>query len=422
MNFRLTPLALVLAAGCAPQNASIVEGSYTMFMSNSTTQVFIEDRIRVDNFEDKWVIDCLGRDERAEGAIDNCRDSGGVNVPVEGADRGIAHETWIERDVFTAVHEPLDPWRGEAIMTSEDDLQLTFHHRLPNGDFRFAVVVDPAFQPRTCVEDESGNLSNEPIDGDWVAEYTKSMTQGNYDGGESLWTGRSNEGTLFLLNATTFQFNPDSTDNIWVLPFYMEAGYAAARWGPESMSYQGARWAQPSAYTAYADGDRNGPPTSSVFYERFDPNQFQGEFEPKLRADPDFKALYEKIEKTARETQEDISALYAPGIEVPDYTPAVPSEAWRRPDGTDAGFDGWGGMYHSYVRFDQDRDLLKAGERLSGEFKLYFFGDNSQSRLLVEGQFETGRVKNDTWVTPNVQEEKLEESGLTLCGGEAEAE
>ena len=84
-----------------------------------------------------------------------------------GAPRFI-HEAWVHRDSFQSVGEKMAPWRGEGIITTEGDLQVTFHHTLPGGaDFRFAFVVDPNFQPTECVGD-SGNVSLENLDGDWL--------------------------------------------------------------------------------------------------------------------------------------------------------------------------------------------------------------------------------------------------------------
>lgn len=396
-----------------------------MFISKSTSQVYVEGKVRTEDFDTRWVIDCRGGETVVEGALDNCRDDGGlvgINVPSENGDRAIQHEAWINRDAFDVVHEPLDPWRGEAVMTSEGDLQLTFHHRLPGSDFRFAVVVDPEFAPSRCDEDENGNLIQQPIDGDWIGEYTESLTEDNYDGGENNWTGQGTGGSLFLLNSVSYQFNPDQTDTTWSLPFYMEAGYATAQWGPELMGYQAPRWGMPRAYASFELDDRNGPAPADVFYTYFNPDNLPEDHEAALRGDSRFQALYQKINGAAAQSAEEFEAMYAGQIDAPDFTPYVPSEAWRRPDGNPAGFDGWGGLYYSWVRFDQERDLLTVGEKLTGEFRLYFFGANSQSHLMVEGRFETKGVRKDTWVTRDVQQDKLEESGVTLCGDGSEAE
>lgn len=431
-HLALPSSALVLLAAttaCNPQSAD-VEGTFTAFLSVNTSQVFVDDKIPVDDFENVWRIDCRGlpADDPniLEGALDVCADgsAGGYRgVFVEGPG-GVLHEQWINRDAFVVGHEQLDAWRGEAIQTSEGDIQLTFHHRLPGGeDFRFAFVVDPEFQPRTCVEDEAGNLSFDPIDGDWIGEWSDAMTEELYNGSTYTFPGDSTDGTLFLLNSGAYQFNPDQTTAVWRLPEKMEAGYARARFGPEEMFFQTARYGLPRAYLAFDVDDRNGPDESDLFLVpagRMDPDDFQGDdYESKVKSDPNFIAMMrDQPEAVSAETGNEFAAFYdLDQVDPPDYSPVVPTNAFRRPDNSDSGFDRWGELHYSWVRFDQPREQLTAGEAVSGEFRLYFFGANSQSRVLVEGRFESNRVRKDTWTVPDVREEQREEADVALCGG-----
>jgi len=428
----LTGLVAVSAlAGCNPQSADIESGSFTALLSVNTSQVFVDDQIRIEDFENSWVIDCRGLaaddPNRQEGALDVCADGsngGYTGLFVEGVG-GVLHETWINRDAFVGVHETLDPWRGEAIMTSEGDLQITFHHRLPGSDFRFAFVVNPEFQPRECTQDADGNLSMQPIDGDWLGKWSEYMSAPIYDGADYTFPGESTDGTLFLLNSGAYQFNPDRTTSTWGLPEKMEAGYARARFGPEEMFYQNPRFAMPRAYTAYDLNSRNGPDEQDLFLldtSELPPQEFQGDdFEAKVKADPDFIAMMEGQPVTvARQTQAEFAAMHAGVVPAPDYKPVVPSNAWRRPDEADSGFDRWGEVHYSWVRFDQPREQLAAGEEVSGEFRLYFFGANSQSHVLVEGRFSTSKIRNDTWTVPDVREDRREEAGVEICGGPAD--
>ena len=395
---RTLPLGLVASVGvaaltgCNPQSAEITAGSFTAMLSLNTSQVFVDDKIRIEDFENSWEIDCRGLSEEDPNRLVNAEDvclDGGRGLSVGGAP--VQHETWVDRDAFIGVHEQLDPWRGEAIMTSEGDLQLTFHHRLPGEDFRFAFVVDPEFQPRECVQDENGNLSQQKIDGDWLDEWTRSMTNPNYDGSTYEFPGYADTGTLFLLNSGAYQFNPDQTTSTWNLAEKYEAGFARARFGPEEMFIQRGLYGRPRAYTAFDLDSRDGPDPADLYFvdaNTLGLDQFQGDdFEEKLRANSDFITMMRVPERIAGETQAEFAAMHAGKVDGTMYTPVVPTNAWRRPDESPGGFDKWGEMHYSWVRFDQDRDQLKAGETVSGEFRLYFYGSNSQSHLLVEGSF-----------------------------------
>lgn len=431
-RFPLPLLVLPLAAaalGCNPQSADLTSGSFTAFLGINTSQIFVENKIPIEDFDNYWYIDCRNLPEGDPNLLEDreeiCADGSnngyrGVFVPETG---GILHETWINRDAFAAVHETLDPWRGEAIITSENDLQLTFHHRLPGGqDMRFAFVVDPAFQPRVCEEADDGTLSLQPIDGDWVANWSENMTERNHAASEWSFPGYNDDGTLFLLNSGSYQFDPDQTTATWQLPPKMEAGFARARFGPEEMFFVTSRYARPRAYTNFDLDDQNGAELDDLYFldtRELDPRNYQGEgFEGRIKEDPDYITMMsEGPELHANQTMAEFTAMYADKVSPPNYTPIAPHNAWRQPDDSDAGFDRWGELHYNWVRFDQPREQLAAGETVSGEFRLYFFGANSQSHMLVEGEFVADRVRNDTWTTRDVAAEKAEEADIVLCGG-----
>jgi hypothetical protein len=404
---------VALAGACAPQNASIGEGSFVGFLSVNTSAVFVNDDLRIEDFDENWVIDCRALpegQERLEGAIDNCAEGGGVRVPRQQGAEVVLHEAWIDRDAYVVVREELDPWRGEAVMTSEGDLQLTFHHRLPGGDFRWSTVIDPNFQPVECLPQDDGQLAFTAIDGDWVQQWSAAMTTPNYEGGDVVWPGRSDEGFVIPLNAVSYQFNPGQTEQTWSLPPTMEAGYARARFGPEEIFNQSSRYGLPSAYLAFDLDDREGPPRDRIWYAELP----VGATEDELRDNRAFQNLMRTAEATAFQTQEELAAFGVPNPE--RFRPFIPSNAWRSPDGTTGGFDGWAEMHYSWIRIDQPREDVRVGADISGEFVAWFFGSNSQSRFMVEGTFEVSNVKKDRWTVPNVQQERLEESNTNLCG------
>lgn len=406
------------AGACAPQNATLTEGAYTAMLSRNTSSVFVGDQVQVDEIAATGtvnVVDCLSYEnesQRTEGALPICNDGLGILVPRSNGGTALKHETWLDRDVFSVASEPLDAWRGEAVMTSEGDLQLAFHHRLPGNDFRFVMVLDPNFQPVRCQEDESGALSLDPIDGDWVGGWSRALNEANYEGGDVEFPGGSHEGTLFALNSQSLQYNPtaDARES-WVLPPTMEAGFATARWGPEEMALIASRYADPAYYLSETDDG----PGSKAFFVDLDDEEYAGDnFEADIRSNDDFIDMMKHVERVADETVEELAVIGVPDPEL--HKPVVPSNAWRRPDGTIAGFDGWGELHYNWVRLDQTREEIAVGADLSGEFALWFYGSDSQSHLIVRGSFEVDGVKKDRWTTRNVQQEKLEENNTNLCG------
>lgn len=417
-------VAALAAASCAPQNAELTSGSYTAFLSLNTSPVFVDQSIRLEDFgpQNRWSFDCRNLSDESmryeDRRIENCRPDGGVLVREEIGSRGLAHEHWANRDAFVVVREELEPWRGEAVMTSEGDLNITFHHRLPGGNFRFAFVIKPDFEPERCV-DRDGDVQFEPIDGDWVANWSRAVNEPNYEGGDVVWPegyDSGNGGTLFFMNTLSYQFNPESRDTIWSLPPNMRAGYTRARWGPEELFMLPTRYALPTAYTQFDEAGQ-GPPLSALFYTSLDPDTFGGDdFEERVRDHGPFISMMRRVERTQKEIQEDLSALYSDAIEPDEHKPIVPSNAWRKPDGRNSGLDGWGEINYNWVRFDQDRSEIAVGNELSGNFALRYYGANSQSQFLVQGEFTISRVKRDRWTTPHVHQELLEDNETNICG------
>lgn len=432
MSLRLTPALLISAAvlgstACSPQNATISQGQYSAFLSITTSAVFVEGTVDVEELQNSWVWDCrvlAPTVERPEGAdMSLCNDpEEGEGVKVGDTAGGIQHETWANNGGFVGIQEDLDPWRGEGVITSEGDLNVTFHHRISGSDFRFAFVIDPTFQPTECQDDGSGGIVSAPIDGDWIDNWGRVMTEPNYDGGDVEWPGQESSGTLFMLNSGSSQIDPDSQEdgdflNYWNLSPKMEAGYARARYGAEEMFVYKSRYGTPYVYTDYNARSEEPFTEDFLFFERLNPDDFSDEnYEAEIRAYEPYRVMMGEAEQIARETRDDIDALHPGNITLGKYQPAVAGNAWRKPDGFTGGFDGWGEMHYSWVRIDQDREDIVAGADLSGEFTLWFYGANSQSRVVVQGKFEIDGVKKDRWTTPNVDQDKLEENNTSICG------
>jgi hypothetical protein len=125
----------------------------------------------------------------------------------------------------------------------------------------------------------------------------------------------------------------------------------------------------------------------------------------------------EDITGTIMETYREIQHPMVGGDDdsLPTIRPRVHDNAWREHDGSSAGLDGWVGLHYNWIRFD-DGSTLERGGSASGEFSLLFDAEDNQSRIYVRGNFETRRIKQDTWVSEFVPEVKFEENGTTVCG------
>lgn len=383
----MTRISLVLALGlaaCAPNNATVEDGQFMAYMAENTSQSIFEDNIKYEDAEVNFNIDCRELDDESD-RLGDLRDVCENNFA----------EAWLEEDAFRAVGGALDPWRGEGIITSEGDVQIGFHHRLPGGeDFRFAFVIDPNFQPTRCAEDDAGNTIVEDIDGNWLDN----------------WSADVDSGTMYYLTNGGFQFNPDNTTEIWTLPQEWRSGGAFGRFAAEDLAVRAGIYGTPGAYTAIAaDEDATVSPRDlfwSEMSEDSDPTSDRGH-----------QALIGEVQDISDEVNEELAAIGAPIVT------RVHTNEWRTPDQSAAGLDSWVELHYSWVRFDEGSTFEKGGS-VSGEFQMVFDASESQTRVMVSGNFSVDKLKRDRWVTDDVQASKLEENGTLLCGegGSADAD
>jgi len=304
---------------------------------------------------------------------------------------GYDHEQWLEADGYNVMAGPIDPWRGEAIITSEGDFQLTFHSTIPgNQDMRFAIVVDPTFQPQRCVQDASGTSVPEDIDGDWIAN----------------WSGDVDAGRLFYLNSGAYQFDPEADPNdanasqTWSLPQEWRAGYSAARFGPEDFAFRRPQYALPEFYSAFAEEDAVAIGLGEIFYSDLAAGQ-DGTAAAHQRLIGDVQNVAAQIE----------TELESVGSQM---TVKVHGNEWRTSDGRRPGLDGWVGLQYSWIRFDDSSDLAVGGAA-SGDFQIMYDATDSQSRMFLSGSFTVDKIKRDRWVTDDIAGIKAEEAGSHLC-------
>ena len=177
---------LLLAAGCAPQDAEIT-GSFHTWHAASSSATVDEGKLPLGQAD---YFDCTTDDpeEREEGAVCPWLDEEVVNPNNEEA-TSPEYFTFLYGDDYYLKEGNLEAWRSEALITNEGDFQLTFHHDLGKGqDYRVAFVLDPEFQPTQCVSENSTcyALNGEPADDDgdgWVDELDPDCLVGSWEVG-----------------------------------------------------------------------------------------------------------------------------------------------------------------------------------------------------------------------------------------------
>jgi hypothetical protein len=424
MHRALVLTGSLLLPACAPQNASLT-GEFTAFLADGSSITLQRDNLKLGQFERNYAVDCRdfatarNEEENEELRLDDrlqiCQgdvDENGVTIGRD--DWPPTHETWLADSGFVVVGEPLDPWRGEGIITSEGDVQIGFHHRLPGGpDFRFAIVVDPDFQPRSCVQAEDGEgVSYEPVDGDWVENWSTDLQEGE--------TGR-----LFYLHAGSYQFNPsrlpsaaDPSPPVWFLPNEWLAGYSRGRFADDDFRVRPPRYATPETYFSYDSAELAGD-AATVRRDDLFFCSWAGE-----EADPDYAVFdgcmvnqFERAEEIADEVAEEFELvdLQVESESLPSMRPRIHPNLWRTPNTNAAGLDGWVEFHYSWIRFDEGSDLSTGGAA-TGEFQMVFDAFDSASRFFVRGSFDVKRFKRDTWTTEYLPPVKFEEAGTTQCG------
>jgi hypothetical protein len=441
-----THLALLgaLASACAPQSASLEVGDFTAFLSASRSITYQKGNLKLDEFGRFSYVDCREfEDARNDTQNEELRlgdgpgTEAGQRLPICGDDPGVGadqwppeQEPWLDEDGYAVVGDVLDPWRGEAIITSEGDVQFTFHNRLPGGeDMWFAFVIDPNFQPRQCVQNEAGDgVEFKEVDGNWVEQWT-----GDLDDDET--------GTLYYLNSGSYQLDPVSVNkyvddpygvNIqeWFLPNEWASGHAQGQFGDDLFTLRTAKYGRPSAYWSYqlAQNSVNelaAIDLSDLYYwpsqELTTVPEAQGDGSGRRclsledcreEANTDARTLERELRRAG------LPAANEDGTEVddlPSFRPRVHDNDWRTPDESAAGLDGWIELHSNWVRFDEGAVLEKGGAA-TGEFHLVFEGTESTSRFFIRGKFAVDSFKKDTWTTKYLPAIKFEQNGTTECG------
>ncbi|MEC7947642.1 MAG: PKD domain-containing protein, partial [Myxococcota bacterium] len=209
----MSPLLILSFIGCAPQDAEVSAHFWTWLASNSSAAIG-EDNL-TDIADKATVFECSGRgwdtvEERYEDGYIGPRNAeeaaearyiGGAceldedGEPVEWCTEEIQQkwadqcngtattvgvlDTFMADDGYYAIQGDVDPWRTEALINGENDLQLTVHHYLEKGqDFRFTFSIAPDFEPTRCISTENG-AEIQKVDGaSWVEKWSED--EGDY--------------------------------------------------------------------------------------------------------------------------------------------------------------------------------------------------------------------------------------------------
>jgi hypothetical protein len=426
---------VALLAGCTPQDGEVT-ANYAVYLAAASSQNLTR--------MERQGTDVAAQAEKLGLEPIDCRDLtltytepeeieaarlDGVNYAADCCEGGDGEECdgiqqpkwfgWMDDYAYYVREGKVDPYRVEAVITTEGDLQLTVHMDVPGfGDFRFGWVVDPDFQPTECVDGAEGaELVNDQ--GDWL----------------TVWNDGA-EGQLWHLNAGAFQINPSNQAVGWYFDQDWAAGTSFARFADEEFYSHPIDYAdelyRPFHVDWYADSTcSNGADDDlDLLEDDADPdcanNGFEGASIPESRGiSDDASERYETWRSNvATYFAEDVDDLSKFGKS--DFPLAMQFEnnnnAERPVDGTSAGLDGWLGVSPSWVRIDNPGAIQtgRLDAPITGEFQIYLEGVAAASKLLVGGSFSIDNVREDVWgyEKGTMEALKAEENNTPACGEE----
>lgn len=422
--------AVVLLVACTPQDAEVTADYAIFFGAESSENIDRLNRTGVDVAERTTglgltPIDCRDLSGYEAEEIADLRLAGvdfGADCCVSGSgetcDEYLPPKwfTWLDDYSYYLKEGKVEPWRTEAVITTEGDFQLTVHMDVEKfGDFRFGWVIDPDFAPQACVDGEGG-AELQPVDGDWLAG----------------WSASEESGTLWHLNAGAFQTNPSNNGTGWYFDQDWMAGDSFARFADEPL------YSLPTLYTdeyyrpfyvnTYASECRDGNDNDDDgVADDDDSNCAISDFEdgssvPVPRGiDPD-RALATWVEATNEYFTTDVTDLADYGKSAFPFQMKVEDNTWRTVDDEASGLDNWLGVSHSWVRIDNPADIkLHPDNPITGEFQIYLESVAAATKLMVRGTFSITEVREDVWGYEfgTLEEVKREQNGTAECGSTA---
>jgi hypothetical protein len=349
---------LLSTVACSPLDATVV-GSYSAWLANGSSGTVAEDEL---NLAEATVLDCT-----ADALPGNAQDCSSLDPE---------YYTWLQDDGYYLLEGTFDPWRSEALVSSEGDFLLTFHHDLGDGqDFRIAFAVNPTFAPSVCAQDDEGNAVTSLVDGaDWTEQ----------------WSADEGGMYIYYLNSGSYQLNPNDSDDYWSLPDDWLSGFSNSKFAAEEFN------SVPSLWGDYDSGNPSG------WYVSLDADE------------PDWSAYEAQVAEVEALADTWEAELENQGMTSQDFELRVVENSWREPNGSAAGIDGWVSMEHSWVRLDT-HEAIEVGDSVSGDFQIFFQAIESGSYVLATGSFDVPSVREDKWGYPVAEDQKREENNTPDC-------
>lgn len=398
---RLFPLLALSFVACGPQNAKLVDAKMVGWLNVDTSFTLFQGLVDFENesgFDETWIIDCrelTDGDVNLEGGLPVCDPANGNPNLTETQDG----QTWLNGAAWQGFTMDLDnAWRGEAIYTTERDLQVGFHQRLPGGeDFRFMFAIQPEFHPTEC-SGPTGSVEAVPVGGTpwleaWAGVWSDLATAPDLN---PFLTGAVEafpDGQLYLLNGRSYQLNVNAlgaaaSQRDWTLPEEWASGFARGTFSREDMTSRPSRYANELIYTITDGGSGLNASAARelVWYN-------QGPAEA-LRAQ--------------EATRADLNRAMPAGLNA-NYLPLLLDNSWHEVDDSPVGLDNWTQLDYSWVVLSADSDPTPGG-MVRGAFSILMDPDDSNSRFLLQGHFEVPRVKKERWGGRNLRAETLEAS------------
>jgi hypothetical protein len=437
---------VALLAGCTPQDAD-VQAKYAIYLAAASSEninrldstgVPVEDRQEklgltpVDCRDLTYLADEADDDAEAAELIAAARLTG-ADYAAECCSNADATDDfdcnpvqpawfdWMNDYAYFLKEGDVEPWRTEAVITTEGDFQLTVHMDFPDfGDLRFGWVIDPTFQPKECVDGTDG-AELQDVDGSWL------------DG----WS-QGEEGTLWQLNAGAYQVNPSDNAKAWYFQPSWDAGYTFARFGDEEFyghatDYQDSLYRPFYAKTYYGDCADGGDNDNDGDVDGDDKECHTGlDFEgPQIPASHGTSAdqYADWVAETRTyfngdDTEKAIADLSVMGKSTFPLQMKIEDNGWRgetTDEDPSAGFQGWLGVSSSWVRIDNPEDIAVHPDKpITGEFQIYLEGLAAASKMFIGGTFSINNVREDVWGfnQGTLDEVKREENDTPECGEE----
>ena len=315
------------------------------------------------------------------------------------------------------------------MVTHEGDLLVSFHHRIPgNQDFWFQFALDRFFQPTVCTEDDNGEVIRAALDGDWIDEWSKDLERiADLQGDDEAFAPFKHlepylDGRMYYLNARSFQINPDENDDRWNMPEQWASGAAQGKFSEELLAHRPQLFGEPEIYDLFeslgadegAFGGLGGILSDLLWY-----CEMVAGTDPSVEANQCMADLPEQIDRVVSQSRSEMDFVLKPDRGLDDENDSTELihnfsnmrhlNTWRAVDGAPSGFDGWGEMHYSYVVFSKDSDL-RIGGSASGAFTLFLQGQDSNTRIMLQGEFNIPKIKKDHWTPGDLRAEKRAEA------------